>query len=399
MEGLKAIFTVIIGGYDDVPAKPVYSGWDCFLLTDSKPADAKGWNVILVDGNGDSKKLSRKYKIMSHNYLPAGYDLVCYMDANIELLKEPPSEPLRGIHRVSKSFHDEAVLILRAKKEDHSVVSRQLLYYKMAGLKGSSPVLQNGFFVRQHNPSMNKIHEAWWKHIEQFSYRDQLSLPAVLEEFKISLIGTIPHSQFQAYFRVAPFHKRADTYQKGTVHHITSARADKNIGKAINDIVKHIGEFDWVCLRDIDTIPLLHKEFIQQCQDIADNGQFDLISCITNRIGLERQLYKEKISDDFDLKRHVEIAQELYELHGSKVSPYVGTVAGVMMMFSKKIWQQVGGFDEGGIVNSQAQYFDYSFSKKVSSVKGRAGIADGIYIFHLYRMWSENPMRATNHLY
>lgn len=394
----KVIFTVIIGGYDDIPTKPSFKGWDYFLFTDEKPKDAKGWNVFLVDRAEDSKKLSRKYKILSHRYLPE-YNLVCYFDANIVLLKEPPLSPLRGHHRVSRTLHDEARLILRANKESLAVINRQLLFYKKSGIQGKSRVLQNGFFVRQHNNQMNSIHEEWWEHIEQFSYRDQLSLPAILEKHKITLTGTIPHSKFQSYFQVFPTHGKKDYFGSGTVHHITSARADKNIGKAINDIVKNIGENDWVCLRDIDTIPILHKEFIKQCQDIADRGSHDLIGCITNRMGLERQLYNRKISEDFNIKNHIPIAKELHKKHGSKVNTHVGTVGGVMMMFSKKVWTKVGGFDEGGIVNSQGHYFDYTFSKKVSSNRGRIGIADGVYVFHLYRMEEENPMRSTKHLY
>lgn len=395
----KAIFTVIIGDYDDAPPKPNYDGWDCFLLTDTKPEETNGWNIIFVDGSGDQKKMSRKYKIMSHNYLPAEYDLVCYMDANMELLKEPPSHPIRGLHKVSKNIHDEARLIINRQKEVPSVIQRQMMYYKGMGIKGTKPVLQNGFFVRQHNKQMNKIHEEWWRHIEQFSHRDQLSLPAVLEQFKISLIGTTSQVEFHSYFKVDPYHKRTNKQGKGTVHHITSARYDKNIGKAINDIAKNIGQDDWICLRDIDTIPILHKEFIKQCQEIADKGNFDLIGCITNRMGLERQLYNKKLSEDFNIKNHVPIAQELYKKHGSKVNPHVGTIGGVMMMFSKRVWDTVGGFDEGGIVNDKLHYFDYTFSRKVANARGRIGIADGIYIFHLYRMDSDNPTRSIKHLY
>lgn len=394
----KAIFTVIVGGYDDIPTKPSFKEWDYFLITDEMPKDSKGWTVIQVNECGDPKKLSRKYKILSHNYLPE-YDLVCYMDANMTLLKEPPSTPLRGRHRISVSFYDEAKLILRAKKENRAVIDRQVLFYRKSGLKGTSRVLQNGFFVRQHNATMNKIHEQWWEQIKQFSYRDQLSLPAVLEMNKISLIGTVQNEQFTKYFQVAPSHGKKIELSSGAVHHITSARADKNIGKAINDIVKNVGDNDWICLRDIDTIPILHKEFIKQCQDIADKGNYDLVGCITNRMGLERQLYNLKISEDFDIKNHLPIAKELHEKHGSNVSTYTGTIGGVMMMFSKKAWMRVGGFDEGGIVNSQGQYFDYTFSKKIAQAKGRIGVADGIYIFHLYRMEEENPMRSTKHLY
>ena len=39
------------------------------------------------------------------------------------------------------------------------------------------------------------------------------------------------------------------------VHHITPGRSDLNYGKSINDIIYSLPDEDWICLRDIDTIP------------------------------------------------------------------------------------------------------------------------------------------------
>ena len=68
------------------------------------------------------------------------------------------------------------------------------------------------------------------------------------------------------------------------VHHITPGRADLNFGKAINHVIEFLPDDDWVCLRDIDTLPLHHRVFFKQCEDIANSGEWDLVSCKTNII-------------------------------------------------------------------------------------------------------------------
>ena len=136
---------------------------------------------------------------------------------------------------------------------------------------------------------------------------------------------------------------------KVKVHHVTPGRSDLNFGKSINDIVYQMGDDDWVCLRDIDTLPLHHRVFFKQCEEIAESGEWDLVSCKTNRLGTVHQLHQHKISDDWDIRNHIEIAHQRYEQYGSEVIQSCGLVAGLMMLFPRRIWEDVGGFEEGGV--------------------------------------------------
>ena len=171
------------------------------------------------------------------------------------------------------------------------------------------------------------------------------------------------------------------------VHHITPGRSDKNIGKAINDLIDGLPEDDWICLRDIDTIPMHHLTFFEQCEAIANRGEYDLVGCMTNRLGVKYQLYKDEFSDDFDLRNHLEIGKGLYKKYGNMVEDAPSVIAGIMMLFPVRIWEYVGGFQEDGIVQ-KGGFFDVVFNKKVRSIaNGRIGVAKGIYLFHLYRPW------------
>ena len=164
-----------------------------------------------------------------------------------------------------------------------------------------------------------------------------------------------------------------------SVHHITPGRSDKDYGRAINDLIEFLPDHDWICLRDIDTMPLHHRVFFKQCEDIANAGEFDLVSCKTNRIGVVHQLHGHKKSDNFDVKHHIEIAHQRYEQYGSEVIESCGLVAGLLMLFPKRVWLEVGGFPEGGI-SIGGNFIDYLFSKSIKENGGKIGIARGIYL-------------------
>jgi hypothetical protein len=67
------------------------------------------------------------------------------------------------------------------------------------------------------------------------------------------------------------------------------------------------------------------------------------------------------------------------------------------MLFSKRTWEDVGGFREGGVAVG-GQTLDNHFSKSVIKIGGKIGIAKGIYLFHIYREWANNVRLAQEHI-
>ena len=193
------------------------------------------------------------------------------------------------------------------------------------------------------------------------------------------------------------------------VHHITSGRADKNIGLAINTLVEGLPLNDWVCLRDIDTIPMDHINFFYQCEAIAQRGEFDLVGCMTNRSGLDHQLWDGKISENTDIAYHMKIGKEATKHWGINALEIDNFIAGFFMLFPVKAWIKAGGFREGSIripldksdakkTKHKDKFFDWHFCNDVTKAGGKIGLAKGIYVFHLYRLGSENPKKSTGHL-
>lgn len=388
----KAIYSVLLGNYDNLNKAPRFNGWDTILFTDLDLPDYNGWEVKKVKTK-DPKKDSRKYKWLSHIHLK-DYDLVCYMDANLILRKEPPSKPIWFKHQKRRSVSQEMARILEIKKENEDVIDRQYDFYESKGFTDGYGMYWNGLFVRSNNKDINQLHETVYDIVKEYSYRDQIALP-----FAIFTTGIFPENiqsgaVGQQYYKTK-YHNGPNN--SPVVHHITPGRADKNLGKAINQLVEHLPENDWICVRDIDTIPTCHLEFFKQCEDIAFANEYDLVGCMTNRLGLEHQLHEGVFSEETDYLKHKATGRELFEKHGSKVISTEKTIAGLFMLFPKRTWKTVKGFREGDIIVN-GNYIDYNFCTKVLKEDLKIGIAAGIHLFHDYRLTMENPKKNVKHL-
>ena len=183
----KAIFSVITGGYDTLLKAPNYKGWDAIMFTDQDFEDSKGWQIRKIKPSGNALIDSRYIKICSHVHLPE-YDLICYVDGNQVILNEPPSVPMWFMHPTRKSIFDEAAQIIKNRRFAAHLINEQIDYYKEQGYKEQGLYL-NGFFIRQHEPNMNYLHDVWFQETCRFVPRDQLTLP-----FAMFLTGLIPEN-------------------------------------------------------------------------------------------------------------------------------------------------------------------------------------------------------------
>ena len=182
----KAIYTVITNNYDVLRPAPSYKGWDCVLFTDNPPAENKGWAVRKIKPSANPILLSRKYKILSHVFLP-DYDLVCYIDANQKMIKEPPHQPIRFSHPKRVDIFQEARQIIRNGRFTDKLINAQIEYYKQQGYQDEGLFL-NGYSVRSNtDENINKLHDVWYKETARFSPRDQLSLPYAIWKTGIKL--------------------------------------------------------------------------------------------------------------------------------------------------------------------------------------------------------------------
>jgi hypothetical protein len=139
----------------------------------------------------------------------------------------------------------------------------------------------------------------------------------------------------------------------------------------------------------MDTM-FLHPEQKRIIDRVAKSGKADLYGCVTNRCNVP-DLVLPSMFDERDIKKHYLKAEERIQF-GDVVEPYKGVIPGYFMLFSKKTWNQVQGFSipEYGVNYA----FDQYFSAKIK----RKAIIKGVYLLHLYRIWSDMPAWDIEHL-
>lgn len=168
------------------------------------------------------------------------------------------------------------------------------------------------------------------------------------------------------------------------VHYSTPYGLDGNIGKAYNEYVRTLPADDWVCLRDGDTM-FLHPEWGRQVQAIAERAQeeqYSLLGCKTNRLrsGFQMMPGMEHVSD---MKHHHYVADEAYNVFGPEIYEVYNVLAAFFWLMPVKVVQD-NPFPENTI------HFDSIYCRHLYSNGHKLGLAVGLYVYHLYRIWSNH---------
>lgn len=165
-----------------------------------------------------------------------------------------------------------------------------------------------------------------------------------------------------------------------------------DIGKGINDFVSLLPDDAWVCIRDSDTLFLTPQQQEQIQMIVNHNPPYDLIGCRTNRLKSEFQAVEGTFDND-SIYFHLGVAkqheQEYYGVIQELPEPNV--IAGMFMLFRKSLWNE-HPFPERTI------QFDMIYSNQLREAGKTLGIAQGIYLFHLYRYGEQDPFKAIDHI-
>ena len=206
-----AIYTVITGNYDTIKQPlELTPGADYFLFTNNPHIKEAGvWKVVHIPslniGSRSEKEnnilLSRRVKMLAHEYLPKGYDVSVYVDADM-LLKESLSELLDTLannrlmaacrHSYCASVRQEINDLINKWMVDAHQVEQQWQRYVEWGFEDNLGISENGLLIRRHNePSVIELMELWWDEYQQGCLRDQVSLmPCIYRT------GFMPYFQF-----------------------------------------------------------------------------------------------------------------------------------------------------------------------------------------------------------
>lgn len=177
------------------------------------------------------------------------------------------------------------------------------------------------------------------------------------------------------------------------VYYFTPYSINKDLGRAYNQYVDIVpNDDDWICLVDADSC-FLTPDFGHTIQDIIDKyPDTGLFTTYTNRVGNLEQCYQNYISPDPNVLNHRKIAQDLVVKNKDKVKEINKIISGMIMIFKKSTWKEVGKFPEDkGILA-----IDNRFSKRILLSGKKIRLIESIYLFHFYRM--DTGIKNKKHL-
>ena len=145
--------------------------------------------------------LSRKVKMLPHEYLPKGYEWSLYIDADM-LIKRPLTELLDDLkgytlmaacrHSYCASIREEINDLINKGMVDAKQVEAQWKQYVEWGFKDDLGISENGILIRKHNNvRVKELMELWWNEYQQGCLRDQVSLMPCMHR-----TGFMPYFQF-----------------------------------------------------------------------------------------------------------------------------------------------------------------------------------------------------------
>jgi hypothetical protein len=413
-----ALYTVNVGAYDSPKSLVTTPYIHYYYFTDDESyTPPKGVNAYYVEPSSNPIVQSRDIKINIHKFLPE-FDYYIYIDGNYsikkglaELLKEFRIDNVSlwlKKHPKRSNIAEEAKRVKEVKKAEPAKVDEQIEYYKSLGYNiHNNSLYECNVFMRANHPKINAAFEEWFEHVEAFTQRDQLSLPFIINKHNLKPLIFNDYS-IRRFFQLHPHAtntvmnipqlKSYPLPKKTTVHYFTPASSDKNLGRAYNIACESVKDKDdWICLRDGDTM-FLTPDFAQQIEAIIEkNGdKFDLISCYTNRLGLKYQLLNGSINNDPNVLNHIRLAFLQRNKFWDEVSPSPSYTAGLFMLFKRSLWDTVK-FNDGLTRTKNNIFVDADFSQSVLKKGKKIGLAKGIYLFHLYRIWKEEH-RDYGHL-
>ena len=221
----KAIYTVLIGGYENLRNAPIYDGWDAIAYTDNIDIDCKGWTLVeLPISDLGVVRTSRLPRILPHKYL-SDYSESLYIDASIEIKKSPDEWIPEGAlwascrHWERDNVWQEFLANRIAEKTHQETNLEQENKYKNAGLEAMHiPLYQNGVIYRKHNDAkVIETCEAWWRNFCEGTCRDQLSFPMALGETGLQVTEILPRPKSSTdndYWQIKHVGMHAKIYAK-----------------------------------------------------------------------------------------------------------------------------------------------------------------------------------------
>lgn len=193
-----AIYTACIGNYDEILQPIVVDDrFDYYLFTDDVRASHKGvWQVRKVEyRNADMTRIARYVKTHPEELL-YDYSATLWIDSNIQIqsgwiydrcieLFQKGVQFASIQHPVRDCAYDEAFKILEIGLDRERVVIRWCHKLRKEHYPTHCGLYETNVLFRINDVQTKTLDAFWWKQIDDFSRRDQLSIGYVLWKSKV----------------------------------------------------------------------------------------------------------------------------------------------------------------------------------------------------------------------
>jgi hypothetical protein len=209
------IYSACFGDIDDISSfvkcnESFAEFADFVLFTDLDVTIDSKINVIKMPNNLSGSRMTAKaFKVLPHR-LFREYSSSLWIDANMTISRSSIEDigKLKGHlmttfkHNKRDYVYQEAIeCVIRGKDSLINIIGLMTYLYKKNYYK-QTPLRQCRWLLRRHNDkSIVLLMENWWKLIQKYSIRDQLSLPFCIWKGGVK-INILSHDKANFYFNV-----------------------------------------------------------------------------------------------------------------------------------------------------------------------------------------------------
>ena len=204
-----AIYTVLTGGYENLMQPLVCNEhFDFVCFSNDIFQDQVGvWQIKKFAGRFPNKQLESRYPKMHPWIILSEYEYSVYMDANIRIVSQnfyhlilqkiKTGVQISGIkHPFRNCLYLEGYEVISYGLENFRTVIHEMRFIHQEGFPRRFGMYEANIILRKHaDEKIQKQCELWWKMINRYSKRDQLSYSYTLWKFDIDFDYLIPENQ------------------------------------------------------------------------------------------------------------------------------------------------------------------------------------------------------------
>lgn len=202
ISGKIVVYTSIFGGYDTI-LEPYYVSDMCdyFIITDQKVPEESVWKKITVENVDEFEKMddyhkSKFCKMMPHILFPE-YDYSIWVDGNVQIVADlvplvDRMEDKTAMATFRNPLHDciytEKNFLICKNAANYEQLEAQVNLYRENGFPRHFGMREFSIIVRKHSDKLcQKLMKQWWKHVNEYTMRDQISFPYILWENRMNI--------------------------------------------------------------------------------------------------------------------------------------------------------------------------------------------------------------------